>query len=179
METPWYPGISDELFDVKRGYKTHVVQSVKEYALHHLDKAVKLANFFQPDLAETLARQRKDYGLSDKFEAEFPVENLSQHAAVNSPINNMRMESYCGLVGHRTAKNRNLEATSRSIIINGTKELRKKYGDDFKGYSQAAKRVKDIKMKWNKQQNDLAGHKIEIRASQILRIEARILQHLE
>ena len=96
LETPWYPGISDELFDnVIKGYKTHVVQSVKEYALHHLDKAVKLANFFQPDLAETLARQRKDYGLSDKFEAEFPVENLSEHAAVNSPINYMSMESYC------------------------------------------------------------------------------------
>ena len=89
------------------------------------------------------------------------------------------MESYCGLVGHRTAKNRNLEATSRSIIINGTKELRKKYGDDFKGYSQAAKRVKDIKMKWNKQQDNLAGHKIEIRASQNSKIEARILEHLE
>ena len=63
--------------------------------------------------------------------------------------------------------------------MNGTKELRKKYGDDFKGYSQAAKRVKDIKMKWNKQQDELAGHKIEIRASQNLKIEARILQHLE
>ena len=58
-----------------------------------------------------------------------------------------------------------MEATSRSIIINGTKELRKKYGDDFKGYSQAAKRVKDIGMKWNKQQGDLEGHKIKIRAS--------------
>ena len=28
LETPWYPGISDELFDnVIKGYKTHVVQS--------------------------------------------------------------------------------------------------------------------------------------------------------
>ena len=78
------------------GYKTHV--------LHHLDKAIKLANFFHPDLVDILVRQRKYYGLSDKFEAEFPVENLSQHAAVNSPINNMSMESYCGLVEHRTAK---------------------------------------------------------------------------
>ena len=66
-----------------KGYKTHVLQSVKEYALHHLDQAVKLANFFHPDLADILARQRKDYGLSDNFEAEFPVENLSQHTTVN------------------------------------------------------------------------------------------------
>ena len=70
LETPWYPSISEELFDnVIKGYKTHVVQSVKEYALHHLNQAVKLANFFHPDLADILIRQRKDYGLSDRFEA--------------------------------------------------------------------------------------------------------------
>ena len=95
LQTSWYPVILDELFDnVIKGYKTRVLQSMKEYALHHLDQAVKLENFFHPDLADILARQRKDYGLSDKFEAEFPVENLSQHADVNSPINNTSMESY-------------------------------------------------------------------------------------
>ena len=39
--------------------------------------------------------------------------------------------------------------------------------------------MKDITIKWNKQQDQLAGHKIEIKASQNLRIEARILQNLE
>ena len=77
---------------------------MKECTLHHLDQAVKLANFFHPDFADILARQIKDCGLSDKSEAEFPVENLSQHAAVKSSINNLSMESYCGLVEHRTAK---------------------------------------------------------------------------
>ena len=72
-----------------------------------------------------------------------------------------------------------MEATSRLIIINGTKEHEKKYGDDFKGYSQAAKRVKDIKIKWNKQQDNLVVHKMDIIASQSIKIEARILQHLE
>ena len=57
-----------------------------EYIHNHLDEAVKLANFFQPDLAETLARQRKDYGLSDEFEAEFPIENLDDHAVKNAPV---------------------------------------------------------------------------------------------
>ena len=51
------------------------------------------------------------------------------------------------------------------------KKLIKIYKDDFIGYSQAAKMVKDIKMKWNKQQDELEGHKIEIKASQNLRIE--------
>ena len=49
---------------------------MKKYTLHHLDQAVKLANFFHPDLADILARQRIDYSLSDKFKAEFSVENL-------------------------------------------------------------------------------------------------------
>ena len=180
MDTAWFPGISSELFEnVKKRYRSHVVESVKEYIHNHLQEAVKLANFFLPDLIETLARQRKYYGLSDDFEAEFPVENLSDHAAVNSPVNNMSMESFCGMVGHRTAKNRNLEATSRSIIIKGTTELRKKFGEDFKGYRQAAIRVKEVKMEWKIKQDELAGQKIEIKASQNLKVEARILHQLE
>ena len=180
METPWYPGISAELFKgVKEGYKSHVIEAVKEYIHNHLDEAVKLANFFQPDLAETLARQRKDYGLSDEFEAEFPIENLDDHATKNAPVNNMSMESCCGLVAHRTPKNRHLEASSRAIIINGTKELRQKFGDNFKGYSQASKRVKEIKMQWKKKQDELAGQKIEIKVNHNLKVEARILQQLK
>ena len=89
-----------------------------------MDEAVKLANYLQPDLAKTLARQRRDYGISEEFQAEFPVEDLSDHAAENAPVHNLGMENFCGLVGHRTAKNRNLEATSRLIIIQGTKALR-------------------------------------------------------
>ena len=36
-------------------------------------------------------------------------------------INNLAMKNVCGKVGYRTRKNRHLEATSRSIIIEGTK----------------------------------------------------------
>ena len=50
----------------------------------------------------------------------FPVENLTDHALNNTPIHNLGMENICGLVGHRTAKNKNLEATSWAI--QGTKE---------------------------------------------------------
>ena len=179
MEKPWYPGVSDKLFgDVKDNYKNHVVESVKDYALDHLDEALQLANFLQGDLAVTLARQRRDYGVSDVYEAEFPVENLSDNAAENAPVHNLAMENFCGLVGHRTAKSRNLESTSRSIIIQGSKELRAKFGDNFRDYGQAAKRVKDIKMEWNKKQDELAGQKIEIKSAQNLKIEGRLLQQL-
>ena len=177
MATPWYPGISTELFKrVKEGYKHHVIEALKEYIHNHLDEAVKLANLFQPDLAETLARQRKDYGLSDEFEAEFPIENLDDHAVKNAPVNNIGKESFCGLAAHRTLKNRHLEASSRAIIINGTKELRQNFGDNFKGYSQAVKRVKEIKMQWQKKQDELAGQRIEIKLNPNLKVEARILK---
>ena len=82
MDKPWYPVIAVELFKgVKEGYKVHVVQTVKEDIEEHVDEAVKLANFLQPDLAKILARYIRDYGLSEEFDAEFPVENLSDHAA--------------------------------------------------------------------------------------------------
>ena len=180
LDKPWYPGVSDKLFQgVKENYKLHVVQAVKEYAIEHLDEAVKLANFLQGDLATTLARLRRDYGVSEEFEAEFPVENLGDNAAENAPVHNLAMENFCGLVGHRTAKSRNLESTSRSIIIQGTKDLREKFGDNFRDYSQAVGRVKNIKLEWNKKQDELAGEKIEIKSAQNLKIEGRLLKQLD
>ena len=180
MDKPWYPGISADLYrGVKEGYKEHVVEAVKEFIVEHLDEAVKLANYLQPDLAKTLARQRRDYGISEEFQAEFPVEDLSDHAAENAPVHNLGMENFCGLVGHRTAKNRNLEATSRAIIIQGTKALRDKFGDGFRDYRQAVKRVKGIKLEWSKKQEVLAGQKIETKAVQTLQIEGRVLKQLD
>src|SRR6476469_1752371 len=69
---------------------------------------------------------------------------------------NLGMENLCGLVGHRTAKNRNLEATSRAIVIQGTKELREKFGDNFRDYAQSVQRVKNIKLEWSKKQDTVA-----------------------
>ena len=85
---------------------------------------MKLANHFQPSLQITLARQQRDYNLSDTFPPEHPIDEISDETRVNAPTHNLEMESSCCLVGHRTQKNRQLDATSRSIIIYGTKALR-------------------------------------------------------
>ena len=37
--------------------------------MEHIEEAVKLANFFQEDLVITLARQRRDFSVSEEFEA--------------------------------------------------------------------------------------------------------------
>jgi hypothetical protein len=179
LEDAYYPGIKKELFeDVKKGYKEHVVDHIKNYVKEFQDEAIKLANYFQPDLQTTLARQRRDYGVSDEFEAEHPVDNLSEQARENAPVHNLAMENFCGKVGHRTAKNKHLEATSRSMIIQGTKELREKYGN-FREFGQAVKRVKDIKLNWANKQETLAGKKIDQKQAESLKVEGRVLKQLE
>ena len=111
--------------------------------------------------------------------SEDPIENLSEHARENAPVHNLGMESLCGLVGHRTRKTRHLEATSRSIILQGTKTLRDRFGESFRGFDQAAKRVKDIKLQWRRDQETIAGEKMSVKQSNNLKVEGRILKQLD
>ena len=57
-----------------------------------------------PELRTTLARQRRDYNLSEEYEPEFPVAELSNMVREQAPINNLAMENACGKVGHRTKR---------------------------------------------------------------------------
>ena len=88
------------------------------------------------------------------------------------------MESLCGLVGHRTRKTRHLEATSRSIILQGTKALGEKYGGSFRDFNQAVRRVKGLKLIWKKKQEEVAGSKITSKESKNLAIEGHVLKQL-
>jgi hypothetical protein len=100
LDMPWYPGISPELFSaIKDSYGNEVVESIKDVLKNYSEEAVKLANWIQPGLQKTLARQRRDYGLSDEFDAEHPIDELSNKARENAPVHNLGMESSCGLVG--------------------------------------------------------------------------------
>ena len=128
-----------------------------------------------------MGRQRHDCGLSvsEEFEPEHPIADLPEHARENAPVHNLGMESLCGLVGHRTGKTRNIEATSQSIMIQGTKILRDKYGGSFRGFNQAARRVKDIKLKWRNAQEIIAGEKMSVKQSNNLKVEGRVLKQLE
>ena len=65
-------------------------------------EAIKLGNFMLPDMRTTLARQRRDYGVSDEFEPEFPVSELSETARKEAPINNLAMENACGNAGQES-----------------------------------------------------------------------------
>ena len=94
LKNPWFPGISQKLFDlVLLNYKHHIVSAVKEALHDNMDAAIKFGNYMLPQLQETLARQRRDYGLSESFEPEFPIQNLADHIQENAPINNLAMEN--------------------------------------------------------------------------------------
>ena len=179
LDAPWCPGVSQELFDaVKAGYKDHVVATLQSVLKNNMVEAIKLGNFMLPDLQTTLARQRRDYGISEEFEPEFPISELSNTVREQAPINNLDMENACGKVGHRTKKNRNLQATSRSIMIEGTKTLREKFGGSFRDYRQVSLEIKEVKTVYNKRQEQIAGEKMSNKQISNLKIEGRLLKQI-
>ena len=130
-----------------------------------MKEAIKLGNFMLPDMKVTLARQRRDYGISADFEPEFPIAELSDNIRVKAPINNLAMENACGKVGHRIKKNRHLQASSRSIMIDGTAALREKFGGSFRDFRQVSLKIKEAKLSYNQKQDHIAGEKMSSKQS--------------
>ena len=64
-------------------------------------------------------------------------------------------------------------------MIDGTKELRKKYGDSFRGFKDSVRRVKDIKYNWRQKQDSIFGEKLLIKQANNLKVEGRILKNIE
>ena len=114
-----------------------------------------------------------------EFQPEFPIADLSQNVREKAPINNLALENVCGKFGHRTRKDRNLEATSRSIMIEGTKLLREQLGGTFRDYRQVTLKIKEVKTAHNKHQEHIAGEKMSVKQIQNLKIEGRLLKQIE
>ena len=165
--------------DVKQSYKSHVVESVASVLQENMQDAVKLGNLMQQDLRIALARQRRDYGLSEEFQAEFPVEDLPYHVREDAPCHNLEITNACGKVGYRTKKNMSLSATSISIVIAGTKRLREKYGGSFREYAEEAAKIKKMKLDWKLKQDTMAEKKMSAKEIMSMKIEARVLAQLK
>ena len=144
-----------------------------------MDAALKIGNLLLPQLQTTIARQRRDYDLSDEFPPELPISELTDAQRENAPVNTMKMKQTCGLVAHRSKKNKSVECTSRQIIIQGTAALREKYGDNFRSYTDAAMRVKNVKLQWSQKQDTLLGEKMTKKQIENLKIEGRVLKKLD
>ena len=179
LEASWLHMISMEMHqEILKGYKPHVVEAITIAAEMHIDECVELANYIMPQVQTVLARERRDYGLSEQFPAEFPIENLSEVAREKAPTHNLGMESQCALVDYRSKKNRNLEATSRAIITKGTEALREKFGCSFRDYRDAASEVKAVKLEWKKKQDVVTAGKTSKKQEKNLKIEGRVLKQL-
>ena len=72
LSEPHFPGVSSDLFNsVKKSYGSTVLEAVKEVAMEQEEDVLILLNLMLPEMARTLGRQRKDYGLDEEA---FPVE---------------------------------------------------------------------------------------------------------
>ena len=148
---PEYAGVSEELFSgVKENYGKEVLKAVSDLAEDHIDDVRKLTNLMLPELQTVLARQRKDYGIDqDEYEMEYPIfeqaENIDE-----TPVHNIGMERQCGKVDYRLKKFRTLASTSRSLILQRSKQLREGTTTSFRGFKDIAQAKKDLELEWLK-----------------------------
>ena len=138
---------------VRASYGVGVVEAMEEMTTQYLEDCIKIANFIMPELLVILARQRRDYGLSIAFPAEFPIKDQASNID-DTPVSNMAMERICGLVDYRLHKLKQLEPVSRSNISQSTKTLRNNNESSYRSFAEAACHVKDIKLTWNNQMKE-------------------------
>ena len=147
---PHFPGISDNLFKgVKQSHGLDVLESVTDAANENADDVVKLSNLILPNyLSLVLARQRRDYDISDEFEPQYPVEEQAENID-DSPVHNLGMERQCGMTSHHLEKLKTLSAVARSMILQKTKELRDKTSSSFRSFRKETEKRRELELKWN------------------------------
>ena len=71
LESSVLESVSQELFEgVAASYGEHVLAAVRAAAMENMEESLNLLNLFMIEMREVLARQRRDYNLSDQFPAE-------------------------------------------------------------------------------------------------------------
>ena len=148
FEAPVIESETQELFPgVLAGYGDSVISAVKEVAKDHMEDCLALVNICFPGLQTVLARQRRDYGLSEEFPAEFPVFDQCANPD-DTPVNNIAMERQCGTVDYRLHKLRKLTAVSRSMTLAHSQEVRDGRESTFRTYKEQVQAVKVLTMEW-------------------------------
>ena len=69
-----------------------------------------------PELKTVLARQRRDYGISEDFHSQYPVKQKAANID-EAPVHNLDAERNFGKVDYRLKKIQSLEAVSRSLFL--------------------------------------------------------------
>ena len=146
-----FRGVSIDLFEgVKESYSKTVVDNLVYVAEETIGDAVTLVNLIMPELKTVLARQRRDYNLSDEFPAQYPIEDQATNID-DTPVHNLAMERQCGTVDYRLPKLQKLSAVSRSMILGKTKELRKGDLSSFRSFKKETEKRMNIELEWKKE----------------------------
>ena len=154
LDKPAFDCVSEEMFaGVKKSYGSSVVLAMKLTATDNMDDAIKLANLVLAEMKEVLARQRRDYGISEDYPEEFPV--FDQAANIDdTPVHNLAMERQCGLVDYRLKKLQNLATVSRSMILGRTKDLREGKESKFRTYKKEVEEKRRLEIEWQQKMKD-------------------------
>ena len=154
---PAFPGVSENLLKgVKESYGLTVLQSVVLVAQEQEDDVLLLINYILPELGCTLAKQRRDYGLdTELYPVQFPVEDQAS-VIDDTPTNNMDMERLMGKADQRLKKYQTLSATSRSIVLQKTQQLRANHGSSskFRSFGPQVEARRQLELTWNKKQEE-------------------------
>ena len=137
----------DMLARVLKGYGNSVVAAIKEVAMEHMDDCVALVNICFPGMQTVLARQRRDYGLSEEFPAQYPVFDQCSNPD-DTPVNNIAMERQCGTVDYRLHKLQKLTSVSRSMILDKRKEVSDGKESSFRSFKEQVE-LKKKKFLWS------------------------------
>jgi hypothetical protein len=146
---PSFKGVSNEMFEnVKKSYKNDVLAAVTAVAEEHTEEVLKLVNLIIPNLRTVLARQRRDYGISEDYPAEYPVDDQATDID-DTPVHNLGMERQCGTVDHRLKKLQTLAAVARSMIIQRTKHLREGTDPSFRSFKAETEKRRLLELEWS------------------------------
>ena len=165
LEDPKLDGVGKDLFSAaKNGYGAEVVESLVEFGNMYTEEVVKLTNLTLAETSTVLARQRRDYGIDEElFPPQYPV--MEQAANIDdTPVNNIACERTCGKVDYRLKKLGDLEAVSRSLILQNTQQERENQPSDFRSYTEELARVKELKLSWSTKMKETQGRRDQMRS---------------
>ena len=136
--------------------KISIVEKMSHKVFCHMtadeEHCVKLANFIIPELRVLLARQRRDYEISEDFPATYPVNDQAPNVD-DTPIN-LAMRRLLGTTDYRLHKLKILHAVSRSMVFSKTADLRVIYDKSFKSFRQEAEKKAGVSLKWSERMKE-------------------------
>lgn len=111
-----------------------------------------------PELRTVLARQRRDYGISEEFPAQYPVEEQAANID-EAPVHNLDAERNFGKVDYRLKKIQSLAAVSRSLILQRARDLREnKDTRAFRTFKKEAEAKREVELTWSGKMKEKMKH---------------------